>query len=163
AFNGGAPLIKAAHARLRTGDISGADTLFNQYLETRRKENDQITELRRAEWEFVTGRHKRAVERVEAYPRDVLALATGLGPLLNAQLAVWELELGDRTRAREFSQRAQTSPGSTIAAVARFLSQAPATPVEWRQRALELLPRPGDERTRNLILGYALLLQHEFA
>lgn len=163
AFNSGAPLMKAAHAHLRTGDLSGADTLFNQYLETRRQANESLTQLRRAEWEFLTGRRQRAVERLEAFSHDTVALATGLVPQLNAQLAVWELELGDRTRAREFAQRAQTPPGSPLAAVARFLSQAPATPAEWQQRALELFPRPADERTRNLILAYALLLQNEFA
>ena len=65
AFNGGAALMKAAHAHLRTGDTSGADALFNQYLEARRKDNDQLTELRRAEWEFITGRRKRAAERLK--------------------------------------------------------------------------------------------------
>jgi len=163
AFNGGAALMKAAHARLRTGDTSGADALFNQYLEARRKDNDQLTELRRAEWEFITGRRKRAVERLEAYSHSAPALATGLGPQLNAQLAVWELELGDRARAREFAQRAQGPRGSALAALAQFLSETPAAPTEWKQRALELFPHPGDERTRNLILGCTLLLQNEFA
>jgi len=163
AFNGSAPLLKAAHAHLRTGDLRGADTLFNQYLETRRKANDPVTELRRAEWEFLTGRHKQALERLEAYSHNALALAAGLVSQLNAQLAVWELQLGDRLRAREFAQRAQTPPGSPLAAVARFLSDAPATPAAWSQRALALLPRPADERTRNLILSYALLLQNDFA
>ena len=163
AFNGGGALMKAAHARLRTGDISGADAFFNQYLEARRKDNDPLTELRRAEWEFVTGRRKRAVERLEAYSHNAPALAAGLVPQLDAQLAVWELELGDRTRAGEFAQRAQTPRRSALAAVARFLCQAPAPPPEWRQRALELLPRPEEERTRNLMFGYALLLQNEFS
>ena len=76
---------------------------------------------------------------------------------------MWELELGDRARAREFAQLAQAPRGSALGAVAKFLSEAPATPTEWKQRALELLPRPADERTRNLILGCALLLQNEFA
>jgi tetratricopeptide (TPR) repeat protein len=163
AFNGGAALMKAAHARLRTGDTGGADALFNQYLEARRKDNDQLSELRRSEWEFVTGRRKRAVERLEGYSHSALALTTGLGPQLNAQLAVWELELGDRARAREFAQLAQAPRGSALGAVAKFLSEAPAARTEWKQRALELLPRPADERTRSLILGCALLLQNEFA
>jgi Tfp pilus assembly protein PilF/TolB-like protein len=163
-FNGGSALMKAAHARLRTGDISRADALFNQYLEARRKDNDLLTELRRAEWEFVTGRRKQAVERLEAFARSLPPeLAPGLAPQVYAQLAVWELELSDRTRAREFAQRAQGPRGSAMAAVARFLCQAPAPPAAWRQRAVELLPRPEDERTRNLMLGYALLLQNEFS
>ena len=163
AFNGSAPLLKAAHAHLRTGDLRGADTLFNQYLDTRRKANDPVTELRRAEWEFLTGRRKQAVERLEAYSHNALALATGLVSQLNAQLAVWELQLGDRTRAHQFAQQAQTTAGSPLAAVARFLSDAPATPAEWSERARALLPRPADERTRNLVLSYALLLQNDFA
>lgn len=160
AFNGGAAMLKAAHARLRTGDIGGADVLFRQYLETRRNAKDPLAELRRAEWEFLSGRRRQAVAHLDSLARGLPPeLAAGLAPQVNAQLAVWELELGDRTRAREFAGRVQ---GPGLAAVARFLTEPPAPPAEWRRRMLALLPRPEDERTRSLMLGCALLLQKEF-
>ena len=161
AFNGGAALLKAAHARLRTGDIHGADALFNQYMDASGNAGP-LQHLRRAEWQFLSGRRKLAVEQLEGYSRNLPAAATSFAPQMNAQLALWELDMGDRARAREFAQRAQ-GPRSPAAAVARFLTEAPASPAEWRQRALELLPRPEDAHARSLMLAYALLLQKDFA
>jgi tetratricopeptide (TPR) repeat protein len=156
-FNGGGALLKAAHARLMTGDIGGADALFNQYLEARRKAHDPLAELRYAEWEFLSGRRQQAVTRM-----GVLAgsLPPGAALQVNAQIAVWELELGDRQRARDFAQRAQ---GPGLAAIARFLTETPVAVSAWKQRAFRLLPGAAEERSRQLMLGYALLLQKDFA
>ena len=123
-FNDGAAVLKAAHARLRTGDTSGADALFNQYMDARRNA-DPLQHLRRAEWQFLSGRRKLAVEQLEGYSRNLPAEATSFAPQMNTQLAVWELEMGDRTRAHQFAQQAQGSR-SPSAAVARFLTEAPA-------------------------------------
>ncbi len=155
-FNGGGALLKAAHARLRTGDTIGADALFNQYLETRRKAKDQLAEFRYAEWEFLSGRRQQAVAMLDGLARS---LPPGPAQQVNAQIAVWELDLGDRKRARDFAERAD---GAGLAAVARFLSGTPVSSAEWKQRALQLLPGAGEE-TRQLMLGYALLLQKDFA
>jgi Flp pilus assembly protein TadD len=157
AFNGGGASFKAAHARLRTGDISGADALFNQYLETRRKAKDPLAEFRYAAWEFLSGRRQQAVARLDGLARS---LTPGAAQQVNAQIAVWELELGDRKRARDIAERAQ---GAGVAAIARFLAGPPASLSEWKQRALRLLPGAGEERTRQRMLGYALLLQKDFA
>jgi len=155
-FNAGGALLKAAHARLRTGDISGADTLFNQYFGARRSAKDPLAELRYAEWEFLSGRRQQAVARLDG-------LARGLPPegaqQVNAQIAVWELDLGDRKRARDFAERAH---GPGLGAIARFLTGPPASLSEWKERALQLLPGAGEERTRQLMLGCALLLQKDF-
>jgi tetratricopeptide (TPR) repeat protein/TolB-like protein len=160
-FEGGGPLLKAAHARLRTGDIGGADALFHQYLEVRQSAKDPLVELRRAEWEFLTGRKSQAIARLEGFARRMPPEpAAGLASQVYTQLAVWELELGDRTRAREFAGQAQGAQASGW--VARFLTGPPAPPAEWKHRAMELLPRPEDERTREWMLGCALLLQKEF-
>jgi tetratricopeptide (TPR) repeat protein len=155
-FNGGGALLKAAHARLRTGDISGADALLNQYLEIRRKAKDPLAEFRHAEWEFLSGRRQQAVALMDGLARS---LPPGAAQQANAQIAVWELDLGDRKRARDFADRAN---GAGLAAVARFLAESPVSSPEWKARALQLLPGAGDE-TRQLMLGYALLLQKDFA
>jgi tetratricopeptide (TPR) repeat protein/TolB-like protein len=155
-FNGGGALLKAAHARLRTGDISGADALFNQYLEGCRKAKDPLAEFRYAEWEFLSGRRQQAVARMNDLAPN---LPPGAAQQVNAQIAVWELELGDRKRARDFAERAQ---GAGLAAVARFLTEPPASNAEWKERAQRLLPGAGEERARQLMVGYALLLQKDF-
>jgi tetratricopeptide (TPR) repeat protein len=164
-FNGGGALLKAAHAHLRIGDIPGADALFHQYLSARRGANDPMVELRQAEWKFLSGRRREAVSRLDEFVRSLSTdRAQAMAPQLNAQLAVWALEMGDRTQAREFAQRAQPSrtPGA-VSAFVRFLTEPSAPPGEWRQRALRLRPLPLEERARNLMLAYALLMQHEFS
>ncbi len=162
-FEGGGPLLKAAHARLRTGDIARADQLFNQYLEVRQSAKDPLVELRHAEWEFFSGRKSQAIGRLEAFvPTVPPEPAAGLASQLYAQLTVWELELGNPARARQFAARAQAPRTSGWAAVARFLTAPPAPPDEWKHRAAEFLPRPEDERAKDLMLACALLLQKEF-
>lgn len=162
-FEGGGPLLKAAHARLRTGDIAGADQLFNRYLEARQSAQDPLVELRRAEWQFLSGRKSQAITRLEGFARTMPPEpAPGLASQVYAQLALWELELGDSARAREFGARAQGPRASGWAAIARFLIGPPAAPDEWKRRVAELLPRPPDERMRDLMLGCTLLLQKEF-
>jgi len=162
-FNGGAPLMKAAYAHLRTGDVKGADAIFNQHLDNRRKDKDSLVEMRRAEWEFMTGRRQQALARAESWANSATALATNTAVQTDAQLAVWELQLGDHARARQFAGKAQTATPSPLAAVSAFLTQPPAPAAEWKRRAQQLLPRPEEERSRNLMLAYALLLQREFA
>ena len=162
-FNGGGELLKAARARLMTGDVGGADGIFNQYLDTRRQVKDPLADFRRAEWEFLSGRRRQAIARMEAFARSLSAgLAVTVAPEAYAQIAVWELQLGDQARARESASKAAVprTPGPAI--MARFLSGSPAPPAEWMARAQQLLPQPAQERTRKLMLAYTLLLHKEF-
>jgi len=162
-FNSGAELRKAAQARLMTGDIGGADTVFNQYLDSRRSARDPLTEYRRAEWEFLSGRRRQAIARLDAFPGGLpAAQALILAPQAYTQLALWELELGNRPQALEYAMRAAARQGSGPAALARFLTEPAAPPSEWSARAEKLLPGPAQEKTRKVMLAYALLLQKEF-
>jgi tetratricopeptide (TPR) repeat protein/TolB-like protein len=162
-FNNGGALMKAAWARLMTGDTGGADGIFNRYLDTRRNAKDPGVEFRGAEWEFLTGRRRQAITRMEAFARSLpVELAPVMAPQAYAQLAVWELELGDRTHARGFALKAAGTHGSGPAFLARFLTEAPARPSEWSARARQGLPEPPPEQTRKTVLAYALLLQREF-
>ena len=162
-FNSGGELRKAAQARLMTGDISGADAVFNRYLDPRRNAGDPVAEYRRAEWEFLSGRRRQAIARLDAFARALPAgLAPILAPQLYTQLAVWELELGDRSRAREYASQAVAPHGSGPAAIAHFLTGPVAPPSAWNARAQKLLPGPAQEKNRNMMLAYALLLQKEF-
>jgi Flp pilus assembly protein TadD len=160
-FNNGAELMKAAHARLMTGDIGGADAIFNPYLDARRKAGDRAVEFRRAEWEFLSGRRREAIARMDAFARNLAADPhSGMASEAYTQLAVWELELGDRARARDFALRASQSAASPLA-IARFLTEPPARLDDWSVRAQQMLPGAAQERSRKAALAYALLLQKE--
>ncbi len=74
-------LLKAAEARMMTGDLAGADRLLAQ---------GKWGGLEQAQWEFLTGRRKQAMGRLDAMqakdPRAALQLAlwraqTGQGPV----------------------------------------------------------------------------------
>jgi tetratricopeptide (TPR) repeat protein len=153
-FNGGAALMKAAHARLLTGDIEGADKIFNRYLEARRNAKDLAVEFRRAEWEFLSGRRRQAIARLDAFIRGLPPGQAVLAPQAYTQLTLWNLELGDREKARASALRA--------ASIGRFLAAPPAPAAEWTARAQQLLPSPAEERLRKVMAAYALLLQKDF-
>jgi tetratricopeptide (TPR) repeat protein len=162
-FNGGADLMKAARARLMTGDLGGADGIFKEYLDARRQAKDPSVEFRRAEWEFLSGRKREAIARMEAFARSLSGgLAASAAPEAYAQIAVWELQLGDQTRAREAALKAASPRAPGPAIMARFLAGPPAPPAEWMARAQQMLPQPAQDRTRKLMLAYTLLLHKEF-
>lgn len=125
----GRELLKAAEARLLTGDIARADQLFSRYLGTAIK---NLAALQQAQWEFISGRGKQAFDRLQtaraAFQGDEAALAT-------AQLAVWTLQGGDRSNASKLSAEATAQAVSpqirNLAALCAYLSSsAPgATPL----------------------------------
>lgn len=159
-FADGIELTKAAYARLMTGDIRGADAVFNQYLETRRQ--DPMADFRRAEWEFASGRRRQAVTRMETFVRSLPAALAAIAPQLYAQLTVWTLELGDQARARAFGVKASQGAVSAPALIARLLIEPAAPASEWTARAAQLLPGSDKERLRKIVLAYALVMHKEF-
>ena len=163
-FAGGADFMKAAHARLMTGDVSGADAIFKRYLDARRKTGDPLAELRGAEWNFMSGRRRQAIAQTEAFAQALPAgEAPTVAPQLYAQIAIWELELGDQARAAASARRAASQPATTgPALIARFLTEPAASASEWAERAAGVLPGTVQERTRKAFLAYALLLQKDF-
>lgn len=74
---GGRELLKAAEARMMTGDLAGADRIFAR--------QPRLTELDRALWEFITGRRKQAIARLQAVQRN---------PAVSLQLEVWNAQTG---------------------------------------------------------------------
>lgn len=154
---GVASLSKAAQARLLTGDISGADALFDQYLKLLGGARDPLVELRRACWLYLTGRRQAALARLEAQARQ--AAHPEVRARVNAQLAFWLLQRGDRERARALVGK--NGPGN-LGAVLRFLAGPPASASELAVRAEQAFPEPGQEAMKQFALGYALLLAGEF-
>ncbi len=165
-FESGGDLWKAAMARLMSGDVAGADTLFQQYIQAREAAKDPVVEYRQAEWSWISGRRKSACQRLEAFARGAEN-----GPLREfasraySQLAVWSLVMGDRTAAAQLAQKGVllAGPSSAGAAmVARFLTEPPASPPEWSVRAERLFPNASEDSLKDFALAYALLLDKQF-
>jgi Flp pilus assembly protein TadD len=141
---GGRELLKAAEAALFAGDLAHADANFHKFIDYQRAHHSPTIETELAQWEFLTGRRKQAMARMEKQ------LATGNGEvavLSGAQLGFWKLQTGDRPGALELamdSGRRATSPvARTQAAIVAFLAQsAPA------------------KSSSPLVNGVALLLAH---
>jgi tetratricopeptide (TPR) repeat protein len=73
---GGRELLKAAQARMMTGNLAEADRILAG--------QPNLSPLERAQWEFVTGRHKQAMALLEAIssnPRAALQLALWNGTI----------------------------------------------------------------------------------
>jgi tetratricopeptide (TPR) repeat protein len=165
-FDNDGSLFKAAVARLMTGDIGGADALFQRYAEARAADRDPALDYRKAEWSWAAGRRRAACAGMEAFARG--AENTPLRELASrafAELAVWRLMLDDRQAAAEAARKAGQCAGPSSAAIARvtrFLTEPPATPAEWAVRAEREFPQPGQTPVRTFAMAYALLLAREF-
>jgi Flp pilus assembly protein TadD len=161
-FFAGVDFLKAAMARLMSGDTTGADDAARQYFAARTAAHDPLVELRQAEWQWISGRRKAAYQQMEklaASPqRDVAAHAT-------AEMALWGLMMGNREAAAALAEKslAMATPASALTAtVARFLAQPAASAAEWAARAERLAPNPAQATIRNTALAYALLLARQY-
>ena len=84
-----AEFVKAAEARLMTGDLKAADAFFAKYAAGVRHE---AAAYQLAQWQFLTGRKTAGI----AAMKKLAAELTGESQTLaRRQLAVWELETGD--------------------------------------------------------------------
>jgi len=165
-FQSGGDLWKAAMARLMTGDVSGADTLAQQYMQAREAAKDPVLDYRKAEWAWVSGRRKSARQGLETFARGAEN-----GPLREiasraySQLALWSLVMGDGAAAAQLAQKGAllAGPSSAGAAmVARFLAQPPASSTEWSVRAERAFPNASEAPLKDFALAYALLLGQQF-
>ena len=159
-------LMKAALARLLSGDVAGANNLAERYLSARAEAKDPIVDYRRAQWSWISGRRKAAAQQMGAF-----ALANEAGPLRDiasrayAELSIWSLMSGDREGAARLAQKALSIAGPASAGnalVARFLAQPPAGSSEWVVRAEQQFPGPAQNAIKNFSLAYALLINQEF-
>jgi tetratricopeptide (TPR) repeat protein len=158
--------MKAAVARLLTGDATGASKIAGQYFDARKTAKDQTVDYRLAQWTWITGHRKDAMREMEAFARGAEKSQRDNASLAWTELSLWNLMLGDRTAAAQLAQKAlsiasQASAGNAF--VARFLSMPPAQPSEWAARAEQQFPGPGLANMRNLALAYALLGNRQFA
>lgn len=148
-------LYKAAWAKFRAGDRSGADASFDQFRVARETQQDPLIPLIAANWQYLTGRKQDAAEALQ---KAVAAAANEQLRVEGAlQLAVWSLFSGDRTLAARHLESA--GPVKSISgAIIRFCVMPTAPPDEWRSRAARVMADPNAAGVRRLTLGYALLL-----
>lgn len=162
-FLAGGDWFKAAMARLMTGDVAGADGLAKQYLDARTAAGDPTAAYRAAQWSWLAGRRKAALDQLERFARErESGPQRDLASRAWAEAALWSLALGDRTHASEATRHAADTRGPASAAftaMAAFLTQPPASPSEWAARA-GLLP---EGQLRDFSLAAALLLDRHFA
>ncbi len=148
AFLKGGSLIKAATARLFTGDVPGSETIFAQYEGARRAANDPLIDLTRAEWDHLRGKPDEAIRNLEKFAgttkvRDLASLA-------HSQLSIWQLQAGDRAQSGQKAAQAVTEAASpttsALATACRFIAGP-----------------PGGNFPNTLVRVYALLLSNDFA
>ena len=158
-------LLKAAVARLMSGDVTGADGLAKQYLDARTAAKDPLVSYRQAEWTWIAGHRKAACRQLATF-----AAGAQDGPLrevasrANAELTIWSLMLGDRPAAVNTARQALALAGPSsvgVAVVADFLAQPPASPQEWAVRA-ERRFAGGQAAIKDFALAGALLLNRQF-
>jgi Flp pilus assembly protein TadD len=159
-------LLKAAVARLMSGDVTGADGLAKQYLDALTAAKDPVANYRQAEWSWISGRRQAAVQQLA-----VFAAGAQNGPLrevasrANAELTIWSLMLGDRPAAVNTARQALALVGPSsvgMAVVADFLTQPPALSQEWVVRAEQKFSGGAQAAIKDFALACALLLNRQF-
>ncbi len=145
-----------------TGDVAGADGRLGQYLELRKTLKDPLIPYRQAQWEFLSGRRRQAMERMESFR----AAAGDLAAHATAQLAVWKRQTGDRAAARRLATEAAKLAVSPVtrrlAAVLMFVTSPAAPAGEWAVRAERAFDQPADAAMKQYALAYALLFEGHF-
>jgi tetratricopeptide (TPR) repeat protein len=143
----GEELLKAAESRLMLGDLAGADANFQKYLALAQRSQHNAAESELAQWEFLTGRRKAGMARLE---RLIPALAGDQQAVAYSQLALWKLETGSRKEGAELAGKAEALAQSPRTRGLRAICQAIAS----GSASLEGSPMPR---------AFALLFGRKFA
>jgi tetratricopeptide (TPR) repeat protein len=138
------------------GDRNAADGDFARFLAARTNSHD-VLPYRQAQWEYVTGRKREAIARLEQLAQ---AAQPQVASIAWAQLGLWSLEAGDRARALECASKAP-APGP-LPALCAFLAQPPAPASEWVARGERVMSQPAQAPLRRIAVAYALLLSKDF-
>ncbi len=130
---GGAMMRKGAWARLRAGDLAGANKIYSQFIAFRKSKNDPFIPLRETQWLYLTGLHSEAKTLLLEFTNQTKS------PVGWAQLSIWERNEGNRPKASEYAQKAvQALPSApqqrNAVAIAALLSQPDASAEVWKQR-----------------------------
>ena len=128
----GMELLKAAQAKLMTGDVPAADGLFQRYTAVRRAARDPLVDVQTARWRYLEGRQKEAIASLENIAKGPPSEYTTYA---HVQLAIWYLVAGQTVRRRitrrPLCSRLRVRPPGPSA----------SSPVSWRNRSP--IPRSG--------------------
>ena len=153
-FLNGGEVLKAAQARLMTGDVPGATALFNRYLAGREAAHDPNAPYHAAAWAWQTGARREAIASL-----DRLARADAAGPWRDVACradvlaAIWLLNLGDRAGAAEHAREAVAEAVPATSSLVALLA-ALAEP--------EAFPAPAQSPLKDYARAYALLFGRQF-
>jgi tetratricopeptide (TPR) repeat protein len=122
----GEELTKAAESRLMVGDLAGADALFGKYLALTQPGQRQVAGFEQAQWEFLTGRRKSGMARLE---RLIPSLEGDQQALAYCQLSIWKLETGAAGEGAEVARKAEGLAKSlrtrTLSAICKVIAGGP--------------------------------------
>jgi tetratricopeptide (TPR) repeat protein len=104
--------LKAAEARLMTGDLAAADGLFAKF----QRNGGGMSVYQQAQWEFLTGRRKAGMARLEKHSAT---MEGDFGTIGLCQLSIWKLAMGD---AKGAAQLAAQAAARAVSPQARNLS-----------------------------------------
>jgi len=153
-FLNGGELLKAAQARLMTGDVPGATALFHRYLAGRDAAHDPFAPYHAATWQWHTGARRAAVASLDRLARaDAAGASREVACRADVLAAIWLLNLGDRAAAVEHARKAvaEAVPAtSPLAGLAAFLAQPGA------------FPAPAQSPLQDYARAYALLFNKQF-
>ncbi len=162
-FQGGGPLFKAAEAMWMAGDLKTADDYARQYLATRRELGDPLAAYRAAQWDFMTGRRKKAITELTA---ALPALKKDAAALAHAELSLWLLDSSDRAAAARHAVAAWESAEApqirALAAIARFAS-LDVSSEELQAKLEQAFKEPAAAPIRKQAAAWALLYRRQFA
>jgi Flp pilus assembly protein TadD len=106
---GGREPLKAAEARMMTGDLAGADAILARA---------HVSAIDAAEWEFITGRRKKAIARLQPMAQT---------PAVKVQLLLWNAQTGNgpvpQSAGAQLSQAVALLLGGKFEAAAPLLEQ----------------------------------------
>ncbi len=143
----GEELVKAAETRMMAGDRMGADGIFQKYLGLAQPAQRKSAGYEQAQWEFLTGRRKSGMARLELL---IPSLEADQKSLALSQLSIWKMETGSANAAAE------------LAAQAEALAREPRT------RNLSVMCRviagmPAINSGSRVVDAYALLFARKYA
>jgi tetratricopeptide (TPR) repeat protein len=153
-FMNGGEVLKAAQARLMTGDVPGATALFNRYLAEREAAHDPNAPFYAAGWSWQTGARRAAIDGLDRLARaDADGALREVASRADAQAAIWLLNLGDRAGAAEHAREAvaEAVPATApLVGLVAFLAQA------------EAFSEPAQSSVKDYAQAYALLYGKQF-
>lgn len=158
AFLNGGEVLKAAQARLMTGDVPGATAFFNRYLAGREAAHDPFAPYHAAAWKWQTGVRREAIANLDSLA-SAMARADSAGASrevacrADALAAIWLLDLGDRAAAAEHARKAVAEAGPATAPVVALVASL-AQP--------EAFPMPAQSPLNEYATAYALLYGKQF-